>query len=420
MRAFAGMLLVFAGTLFAQQPAANVQPVSPGQVTGRVFCADTGQPGRFAGVQLIAEQPSKAPLLDPASLGKDPNFEKVLASAMSAVMKGSNLSTLTGLDGTFSLDKVPPGTYYVIAQIPGYQSPLSQFSQMERMKADEETLKAVEAAAERIVVQSNQAAHVEIRLERGATLGGTVRYDDGSPAPGVTPVLMVLEPDGKWKEMGPGSLLPSVTDDRGHYHLYGILPGKYAVKAALPTVQALVGMGAGSLSMHMNMGDALVVYSGGALREKDLKPVEVGSGEDLDSVDVVFPISGLHSIAGSVVAKADNHPVDSGTVALEDAETKATLRTAMLEQDGSFHLNYVVDGQYILKVTSASDTEKTAGSDSGGDFVRMLHAKTLKSYGAAELPILLKSDTTGLVLEVPDQPAASDKKSAASGTMKTP
>ena len=420
MRVLAGMLLVFAGSLFAQQPAANVQPGTPGQVTGRVFCSDTGQPGRFAAVQLIADQTSKAPLFDPASLGKDPNFEKVLATTMSAVMKGSNLSTLTKLDGTFSLDKVPAGTYYVVAQLSGYLSPLSQFSQLERMKADEATLKAVESAAEKIVVQANQTAHVEIDLERGASLAGSVRYDDGSPAPAVTPSLLALDKDGKWKEMGTGSLLPSVSDDRGHYRFYGLLPGKYAVKAALPTVQALVGMGASSLSLHMNTGDALVVYSDGALREKDLKPVELGSGEDADGVDVVFPISGLHSVSGTVVAKADNHAIDTGTVALLDPETKATLGTTMLEQDGSFHLNYVLDGEYVLKVTSARDTEKTADSGAGGDFARLLGAKTLKSYGTVELPILVKNDLTGQVLEAPDQPVAADRKSAPARTVKTP
>jgi len=37
-----------------------------------------------------------------------------------------------------------------------------------------------------------------------------------------------------------------------------------------------------------------------------------------------------------------------------------------------------------------------------------LHAKTIKSYGQAEMPILLKNDSTGLVLQVPDEkpPAA--------------
>jgi hypothetical protein len=409
MRILAGVTFIFAASLFAQQPAPVAQPLSPGQVSGRVFCADTGQPGRFAGVQLIAEQPSKTPLIDLAAFGKDPNFEKLFATALTAVMKGSNLSTVTTLDGAFSLDKVPPGTYYVIAQIPGYQSPLSQFSQIEKMKADDATVKAVESAAEKIVVQPNQAVHVDIRLERGASLSGSVRYDDGSPAPGVAPVLMALDKDGKWKELGATGMLPAMTDDRGHYRIFGLLAGKYAVKAALPTVQAMTGLGAASISMHFNMGDALVVYSGGALREQDVKPVELGTGQDLDGIDIVFPISGLNTLSGSVTAKADNHPIDSGAIELVDSETKAKLRTAMLDQDGGFRLNYVPDGQYILRVTSAADTDKTGSDDSGSDFARMLHAKTLKSYGPAELPILVKSDSTNLVIQVPDLPAAPAK-----------
>jgi hypothetical protein len=66
---------------------------------------------------------------------------------MTAMMKGSNLSAITGLDGSFSLDKAPPGTYYVVAQLPGYLSPLSQLSMAERMKADDATLKTVREMA---------------------------------------------------------------------------------------------------------------------------------------------------------------------------------------------------------------------------------------------------------------------------------
>ena len=166
-------------------------------------------------------------------------------------------------------------------------------------------MKSVEDLAQKIVVQASQAAHVDLRLERGATLSGSVRYDDGSPAPGVTPILMEQQTDGKWKELST-SLLPSTTDDRGHYRFYGLAPGKYAVKATLPTIQASTGLGTGPgmVSLHMNTGDALVVYSGGALREKDVKPVEVGKGDDTDGIDVIFPLSDLHVVSGTVVAKS--------------------------------------------------------------------------------------------------------------------
>lgn len=403
MKKLACLLIAFSGALSAQQPTPATPPVGLGQVTGRVSCADTGQAARFASVQLIGEHPEANPVFDPSSMGKNPDMEKVIAKAMAAVMKGNNLSAVSGLEGSFSVDKVPPGTYYVIAQLAGYQSPFSQFSTVERVKADDATLKAVEAAAEKVVIQAGQTAHVEIRLERGASVSGTIHYDDGSPAPGVNPVLMSLGKDGKWKDLSPSSMLPVMTDDRGRYRIFGISTGKYAIKATLPTMQTTTGLGS-SVNMHMSFGDALIVYSGGALREKDIKPIEVGTGDDVEGVDVTFPLDNLHAVSGSVLAKADNHPVDAGSVQLQDADTKATLRTTMVEQDGSFHLNYVPEGQYVLHVSGAGDTD-SAGGDSGSDLARMMRSKVLKSYGDAELPVTVKNDAVGLVLQVPDQGA---------------
>jgi hypothetical protein len=405
MKLLACVLILFSCGLAAQQAPTTAAAPAAGQVSGRVFCADTGQPARFASVQLVSEHPDANPALDASAMGKNPDFEKVLAKAMTAMMKGNNVSTVSGLDGSFTLDKVPPGTYYVLAQLAGYQSPLSQFSMMERMKADAATMKAVESLAEKIVVQPGQQAHVEVRLERGASISGVVRYDDGSPAPGVTAVLMVEDKDGKWKELGAAGTLPSMTDDRGRYRIFGMNAGKYAVKAALPTTQATTGLGA-NVSLHMNMGDALVVYSGGAMREKDIKPIEVGTGDDVDGVDVIFPLDNLHAVSGSVVAKSDNHAVDAGSIVLEDADGKTALRTASIEADGTFHLNYVPEGQYVVKAEGASDTDSAGSSDGGNDLMRLMRTKVLKSYGEADLPVTVKADVTGLSLQVPEQSSA--------------
>ena len=372
-----------------------------GQVSGSVICGDTNQPGRFAAVQLIAEKSEGIGKSELDVLGKRPDFAQALSVVLGTLMKGSNLSVLTGIDGTFMLNKVPPGTYYAVAQLPGYQSPLSKFSQAERMQAGDATIKAVASIAEKVVVQANQTAHVDIRLERGGSLSGVIRYDDGSPSPGVAPTLMTLEKDGKWKDL---ATLPVTTDDRGHFRFYGLPSGKYAVRATLPTNQPSIGLGMDSLSVHMNMGDALEVYSGQVMREKDLKPVEVGAGDEVDGVDVVFPISGLHSITGSVVAKADNHPIDIGWVILVDSDTKSAIRTATVDRDGTFHLNYVPDGQYLLRVKGAADAENAEGNEMESDFARMMNTKTAKTYGEVEQPLTLKGDALGLVLQVPEMP----------------
>jgi hypothetical protein len=164
--------------------------------------------------------------------------------------------------------------------------------------------------------------------------------------------------------------------------------------------------------MHMSLGDALIVFSGGAMREKDVKPIEVGTGDDVEGIDVIFPLDNLHAVSGSVVAKADNHPIDSGTIQLEDADTKATLRSTMVEQDGSFHLNYVPEGQYVVHISGAGDTDSAGSPDSGSDLLRMMRSKVIKSYGDVDLPVTVKSDATGLVLQVPDQSAAPAKAAA--------
>jgi hypothetical protein len=416
MKSLALTLLLAAATVAAQQAAptnASNQPANQpdmfGRVTGHIVCSDTGKPARFAGIQLMPEQmPTQANAGLAAiagSVDKDHlDFGKLMTQAMGAMMKGSNLSTMTAMDGSFSLDKVAAGTYYVIPQFAGYLSPMGQLSQKERMKADSAAMKAVESEAQKVVVTPGSTANLDFELDRGAAIGGTVHYDDGSPAPGVTPVLMLLEKDGKWNELPPSTMMPLTTDDQGHYRFAGLPPGKYAVKAALPTNSASMGMGA-SFAMHINMGDALVVYSGGAVWMKDVKPVELGSGDNRDDVDVTFPIDGLHVISGTVVAKSDQHPVNTGMVELQDPSDKTNkLRTTMIGKDGSFQFNYVPDGTYRVQVTGAADVEAAPGTDTTNPLAILMSGKqpkSFKEYGEAGMTLTLPGSSEGLTLQVP-------------------
>jgi hypothetical protein len=424
MRLSALLLLFASVSVVAQQPAtnSNSQPAagapekqSFGHVSGRVFCHDTGEPARFAGVQLLAEKPAKETMPDLAALGKGADFGKLMATALSSALKGSNLSTVTGMDGTFSLEKVPAGTYYVIPQFAGYLSPASGYSQQERMKPNDAMLAAVESAAQKIVVGPDQAINVTVELERGATMSGKVTYDDGSPAAGVTTVLLVQQKDGKWKELGSIGVLPAMTDDLGRFRLSGVQAGQYAVKATLPVAQAMIGIGPGAVSMHMNTGDMLTVYSGGAMREKDVKPIELKTGEQRDDVEVIFPLSGLHTISGSVVAKYDNHTVNAGIVEMEDPDTKAQVRMATIGQDGTFRFNYVPGGTYVLKASGMDMKARNGGAEgSGADFTRMLNGalsgKGIKEYGSAEQTLIVKSDMVGLSMQLPDEESKKEAK----------
>jgi hypothetical protein len=62
----------------------------------------------------------------------------------------------------------------------------------------------------------------------------------------------------------------------------------------------------------------------------------------------------------------------------------------------------VPEGQYQLKTSRAGDTHKSAP----GGFVQMVNPTFLKKYEDATIPIEVKGDLTGLVVQVTDQPPA--------------
>ncbi len=145
-----------------------------GIVTGHVYCADTNAPARMASVQL---EPAKA------------------HSHFSGDTPAGGVAQ-TGFDGAFTLSNVPPGSYYVVVAKAGYLSPRAYAEDVDNAEPQP-------AAAQppivipRVDVQADQTASVEIRLERGAAISGTVRFDDGSPASDVMVMLLQRSKD-KW------------------------------------------------------------------------------------------------------------------------------------------------------------------------------------------------------------------------------
>ena len=409
---FAAATVTTAGVACAQQPASSAaDPQSLGQVAGTVTCHDSGKPGRFASVVLL---PEKAPAATPAdSLDlRNPDLSnltvKQLATEVSAqlgaALRGSNLDTLTELDGGFTLDKVPAGTYYVIAQLDSYRSPLNTLSTRERLKPDAATLANIESKAQKIVVKPGETTRVQIDLDRGATLGGTITYADGTAALLTELRLLRREPDGKWTEIAPiEPTRPTTTDDHGNFHFYGLPAGQYAVKAPLPTSRSIINPGLGRVFLHNGSSDELVVYSGGAVRESDIRPITLQDGESRTDIAVVFPLTGLHAVSGNVVAQSDHHAINTGIVELQDPQTKTAIRSILLGRDGTFSMRYVPDGAYLLKVKNAADLPN--GADM---FTCPLQCKGVKDYVSGAVPVEVRGgDVSKLTLQLAEGTADS-------------
>jgi hypothetical protein len=303
-----------------QQSQAQQQAKGTGIVTGHVYCADTKAPARFATVTL---QPV-------STLGVKP----------SAQLDNSELpvSLRIGLEGAFTFPAVPPGDYLVLAWLPGYVSPLAQLTTNElHEETDPAAIKQkLTRFLGRLTVYRGQTSSIEISLERGVELSGTVTYDDGIPAAGmIMKLFRQQEGKGPWLEVllnnsPTGSKLVR-TDDRGHFRIAGVPARKYVLSATFPA-QYFDGegvmTGSGMSVLDRSTFGWLEIYSGNTLRVKDARPMEFVAGERRSDVDIVVPLSKLRHLSGIVIAQGDGHPLKIGVLYLLYADDMSLAQRA--------------------------------------------------------------------------------------------
>ncbi len=403
---FAGLALC-TGAASAQRVSAVKSPPT-GTVTGHIFYADTNGPARLATVLLEA------------------------ASAIDGYQPGpgdkanTHVSSVTTLpDGSFAIPHVAPGVYYVFAAAPGYVSPIDglSLSRDELQKPDKAVKERIAAAVPRVVVQANLAAAVDVTLERGAAVAGTVLYDDGSPAAGLR-VLLLLRADskagdkaGKWvvPESGP---VPGVsyvlTDDRGNYRISGLPAREYLAEVELKLENTSFDINNGGYSSSSSGGVTVPVYSGNSLREKDAAPFRIKLGEERPGEDLLIPLNKLHAVTGVITAARDGHVVNGGTVQLLYADDKTeAAKIDLTKDDTSFSLNFVPEGDYIARVTGAVDNEYTE-IPNGTGVVPPTRTEThaVHSYATGEQPLHVQGDVTGLAIAVPEKAPKAAQESA--------
>lgn len=335
--------LLFAIALASSLPmvSAQVATTPKGAVSGHVHCADSNAPCRFASVTIQSAPPAKN------------------VTAVPTGLQSHSYAAATDIEGAFQIDGVAPGEYYILGRLSGYLSPYdlayNEFKDDPSLAQD-----AFDVALDRITVAPGATATANLTLSRGASLGGTVRYDDGGVAINVAVQLFRKDSSGKWKpytnSAGVSSLAPlgfaPHTDDRGRFYEPGLPPGLYVVEASLPeaTVLPQTISGRQSLNVDVVSGNAMRVYDGDKYRLRDARPIDLHEGEVRGDIDIDIPTTGLRSIYGTVTAKSDGQSVTHGTVRLLDPDDKTTLRQTTLQEDGSFVFHYVVNGSYLVQI----------------------------------------------------------------------
>ncbi|MDQ2833712.1 MAG: carboxypeptidase-like regulatory domain-containing protein [Acidobacteriota bacterium] len=327
---------------------------SSGAVSGHLYCADTHAPCRFGTVSIQSAPPAKADSGPPVH------------------GDGRSYSAATDMDGAFQIGDVPPGDYYILGRFAGYISP---YDVLVNESKDTVSLNSpgLGYALNRITVDAGRTTVSDLTMNRGGTLEGVVVYDDGSPAVNLPTHLFRKDAEGHWKfytnSSGNSSLATlgmsdAQTDDRGRFYYPGLPPGTYTVEASLREYTFLPGtiVGRQSLEVKVTKGDALGVYFGNKYRQREAAAIELRGSEDHSGVDITMAVVGLHTVRGTVTAKADGSSIKHGTVRLLDPEDKTKLRETEI-QSGSFLLHYVASGSYLVEVNAAGS--KDAGAYEG-------------------------------------------------------
>jgi hypothetical protein len=334
----------------APQQALSQQP--GGTVTGHVYCGDTQRPARFADVELLQQGTTGS---------RGPNYQ--------SAGRGR-----TALDGSFTITGVTAGDYYVAATMAGYISPVA----VSRM---------TQQPIERVVVT----------MDRGAVVSGRVTYDDGSAVPGVSVRLRPLTTSttapaaGAQFGGGFGGLVAfgsdmgtAQTDDRGIYRLTGLAPGKYSLVAIVQTETTGQGR-AGNRNNYRGPPPILNVYAPGTMRKADAQIIEIHGGETADGVDIHVALNGLHTLAGRVESKADGHMLNAGTVSLADASDSSTTRSATVDSDGAFRVEYLPPGTYTVTVTGQDRPPDTGRNGPRGTTIRYDAATATVTVGDGDI-----------------------------------
>lgn len=323
------------------------QPLATGSVTGHVYCADTRRPARLARVMLRAVPAAKAERRSDA-----------------IVISGFGGLNNTGLNGEFSVEHVKPGSYYVSVQMPGYVDPLNSVDSKDLNDPSPEAQMRVRQKVQMVDVGTD-AARVDVTIDRGGTIGGVVKYDDGSPAANVRVMPMQVDKDGRRSGLG-STLTP--TDDRGVFRISGLAPGTYTLSAAvtLPSSRPGHTMKVGDREMTMPQMRFVNIYAPSTFHRSEATPYEVGYGTERNDVEITLNFSALHTVSGQVAGADEAHRAMVMLRDMSGSNGDSFNRGGQVSKDGSFYVDDVPDGTYQVTLSGTANPVTTItvhGSD---------------------------------------------------------
>jgi len=387
---FAGIVMLACGVgqTFPQTPSVKA---GLGTVSGTVYCTDTNLPARVAEV-----------LLDPWPSESADHRERTVRAGF------------TDLDGRFSLNNVPAGEYAISVGLAGYLKFGPNLLDSPAVKNSPEARKEALSRLTKVLVVPGQTTTIALQAERGTEIVGSVQYDDGSPAIGLT--FTFGPKGGDADRTNPAVSLwggriedvYSQTDTYGRFHIRGVFPGAYRISVLVPTRAAtLISIDPSGVRPADNFmtGDelsdsfkvtsgALRVYDDGAMQGSKSTGIRVERGEREKDVSITIALASLHTIRGNIVIKGTGEVPHLAALQLLWADTRELAR-AGIALDGQIELDYVPEGSFILRAAASALTLETARGKSEGE-------QMMGAFG--EIPVLVTGNVSDLTITVPEPP----------------
>ena len=288
---FLNTILCAATIASGQQPAPEATPAESRSITGRVV-SESGQP--LAGATVSATRSNGA----------------------------SGPRTATNNEGYFNLPGLDPGFYRLSAGLPGY---VVQIPQLDPTNT--------------ALYRPGDSA--SLTLIKGGVITGVVTNIAGEPVVNVNVrALRIRDAEGN-KIRSAAFAQPRLTDDRGYFRIYGLLPGTYIVCAG--------GPGQYFDFVDLYAKDA-PTYAPASTRDTAAEFI-VRSEQEVTS-DIRYRGEPGHAISGKVTGALPlaAGALDAGTgVRISDIESHTIIASAPVTgADRAFQINGISDGQYEI------------------------------------------------------------------------